>query len=255
MFNVSVNDKKNIYRSKPVMNVDTVPKPLTYDYMPEGYPSKGVGTVTLMEEQEVTFYEKNGLMGAVSPVVLDAKPGDKLTVVWDGVSYDAVVKTPEGAPSGVIAFGNLGLIGIGDTEDYPFVYDMFNSKANWVTADTAATHTIKVMLQQETITPMSTDFIPKNFNVAFSGGINSSIPDSCNVTYDELRSWIKNGVPVFAAYKVKQDDGSVFAVGNIVGFEININTDSISVYYLSGSSEKYFKYNSNGTFSGSGVES
>lgn len=48
MFNVSVNDKKNIYRSKPVMNVDTtgssgnisIPKPLTYDYMPEGYPKK-----------------------------------------------------------------------------------------------------------------------------------------------------------------------------------------------------------------------
>ena len=47
MFNVSVNDNKNIYRSKPVMNVDTtgssggsIPKPLTYDYMPEGYPKK-----------------------------------------------------------------------------------------------------------------------------------------------------------------------------------------------------------------------
>ena len=39
MFNVSVNDKKNIYRSKPVMNVD-ITKPLTYDYMPEGYPKK-----------------------------------------------------------------------------------------------------------------------------------------------------------------------------------------------------------------------
>ena len=31
----------------------SVPKPLTYDYMPEGYPSKTMGTVTLMEEQEV----------------------------------------------------------------------------------------------------------------------------------------------------------------------------------------------------------
>ena len=92
MFNVSVNDKKNIYRSKPVMNVDTVPKPLTYDYMPEGYPSKSVETVTLMEEQEVAFSEKHGLMGAKSPVVLDIKLGDKLTIVWDGVSYDAIVK-------------------------------------------------------------------------------------------------------------------------------------------------------------------
>ena len=47
MFNVSVNDEKNIYRTKPTMNVDitgssaSIPKPLTYDYMPEGYPKKG----------------------------------------------------------------------------------------------------------------------------------------------------------------------------------------------------------------------
>ena len=108
MFNVSVNDKKNIYRSKPVMNVDTVPKPLTYDYMPEGYPSKSVGTVTLMEEQAVAFSERDGLMVANFPVTLDIKPGDKLTVVWDGVSYNATVKTPEGAPPGTLAFGNLG---------------------------------------------------------------------------------------------------------------------------------------------------
>lgn len=38
----------------------SIPKPLTYDYMPEGYPSKSVGTVTLMEEQEVTFSDMGG---------------------------------------------------------------------------------------------------------------------------------------------------------------------------------------------------
>ena len=32
-----------------------VPKPLTYDYMPEGYPKKTMETTTLMEEQEVAF--------------------------------------------------------------------------------------------------------------------------------------------------------------------------------------------------------
>ncbi len=53
MFNVSVNDKKNIYRSKPVMNVDTVPKPLTYDYMPEGYPSKSEKTTSI--EVDITW--------------------------------------------------------------------------------------------------------------------------------------------------------------------------------------------------------
>ena len=33
----------------------SVPKPLTYDYMPEGYPTKSVQTTTLMEEQQVAF--------------------------------------------------------------------------------------------------------------------------------------------------------------------------------------------------------
>ena len=36
----------------------SVPKPLTYDYMPEGYPTKTVQTTTLMEEQEVAFSTK-----------------------------------------------------------------------------------------------------------------------------------------------------------------------------------------------------
>ena len=231
-------------------DVLSIPKPLTYDYMPEGYPSKGVETVTLMEEHEVTFADKGGgRFGATSPVILDVKSGDKLTVVWDWVSYNVTVKTPEGAPPGAIVFGNLGLIGQGDTEDYPFVYGMFGSKANWATADTATSHTIKVMRQQVTITPMSTDFIPKNFNVVFSG-INNLRPDSCNVTYDELRGWIENGIPVFATYKYKQDDGSVSSVKNIT--DIEIDTDSLRVYYGSGAN---FKYNSDGTISESGVES
>ena len=41
----------------------SVPKPLTYDYMPEGYPTKAMGTVTVMEEQEVAFYDDKGSLG------------------------------------------------------------------------------------------------------------------------------------------------------------------------------------------------
>ena len=135
----------------------SIPKPLTYDYMPEGYPSKGIGTVTLMEEQEVTFSEENGLMSAVSPVALAIKQGDKLTVVWDGVSYDAVVKKVTDAFEEYLMFGNLGMLGEGETTDYPFCY---TGDDYWYTADTATSHTIKVMRQQETITPMSADFMP-----------------------------------------------------------------------------------------------
>ena len=138
----------------------SIPKPLTYDYMPEGYPSKSVEYVTLMEEQEVTFTEHGGLMRANSPVALAIKQGDKLTVVWDGVSYDVVVKTPEGSPPGVFIFGNLGLIGLGDTEDYPFVCMVDGPQVQWGTTDTAASHTIKVIGPTVTYTTMDVNYIP-----------------------------------------------------------------------------------------------
>ena len=237
-------------------DVLSIPKPLTYDYMPEGYPSKSVGTVTLMEEQEVAFSDSNGLMAANSPVALDIKLGDKLTVVWDGVSYDVVVKKAMAGSNEILAFGNLGLTGSGETTDHPFICGYAGQdqvKTRWITADTATSHTIGVMRQQETITPMSTDFIPKNFNVVFSGGSTSSIPTSCNVTYDELRGWIENGTPVFAIYKIEDNNGSVVNVINIMQFLPN--TDSLSVYYQTRGSTDYFKYNSDGTISGSGVES
>ena len=167
MFNISVNDKKNIYRSKPVMNVDTtgssgdisIPKPLTYDYMPEGYPSKSTQIVTLMEEQEVSPFTDagGGTMGAASPVNFELADGDKLIVVWDGVSYDTVVTLVHGQ---FLAFGNLGLIGIGDVTDCPFVY--INEEIPlWGTADTATSHTIKVTTIGTVYQTMDENFLPQ----------------------------------------------------------------------------------------------
>ena len=134
----------------------SIPKPLTYDYMPEGYPSKGIETFTLMEEQEVPFVNQGIMWAEYNLVVSDIKPGDKITVIWDGVSYDTLVTKPADAPEDLPIFGNLDLIGMGEATDYPFAY----IGGDWCTTDTAATHTIKVMRQQVTITPMSTDFLP-----------------------------------------------------------------------------------------------
>ena len=163
MFNISVNDKKNIYRSKPVMNVDTVPKPLTYDYMPEGYPSKRMGLVTLMEEQEVTFADYgDGTMIANSPVGLDIKLGDELTVIWDGVSYDAIVTTVQG----FLIFGDPRLLtGISVTTNYPFLYvgPELTGSPMFAATDTATSHTIKVMRQQIKYTPIDANYIPEGY--------------------------------------------------------------------------------------------
>ena len=156
----------------------SIPKPLTYDYMPEGYPSKSVELVTLMEEQEVAFTEVEGIYGAESPVALAIGTEDKLTVLWDGVSYDVVVQEIVVGPSTSavsLVFGNLGLMGEGETTDYPFLYvDQGNSGRRWGTADTASSHTIKVMRQQVTITPMSTDFLPVVDGVIISSSTTDS---------------------------------------------------------------------------------
>ena len=242
MFNVSVNDKKNIYRSKPVMNVDTVPKPLTYDYMPEGYPSKGIEYVTLMEEQEVTFADNgDGSMIAKSPVDLDIKLGDELTVIWDGVSYDAIVTIVQG----MLTFGNLGMIGLGVTTDYPFLYVGQGPIGSpmFAAADTATTHTIKVMRQQETITPMSTDFIPKNFNVVFKKESGSN-PVNCNVTYNELRDWVERGIPVFAVFIGAAN--SQYNIYNITKIALLTNMLGFA-YYISAGKSISFVYKSDGT--------
>lgn len=164
MFNISVNDKKNIYRSKPVMNVDTtgssgggsIPKPLTYDYMPEGYPSKSIETVTLMEEQELAFADMGGAFGATAPVKIDISDGQTYTIVWDGVEYSCVGHVLEGGSY----IGNPAAFGLEATSE-PFLY--FNGEQPaWASYDTATSHTISVTTQATTYEKIDENFLPKS---------------------------------------------------------------------------------------------
>ena len=155
MFNVSVNDKKNIYRSKPVMNVDTVPKPLAYDYMPEGYPSKSVGLVTLMEEQEVAFTNSDGIYQAIAPVKIDISDGQTYTIVWDGAEYSCVGHVIEG----VGYIGNPAAFGLESTDE-PFLYAN-TARAMLVSYDTATSHTIKVTTICTVYQTVDENFLPQ----------------------------------------------------------------------------------------------
>ena len=158
----------------------SIPKPLTYDYMPEGYPSKSVETVTLMEEQEVTFADVGkGVYRATAPVKIDISDGQTCTVVWDGVEYSCAGHATVGGSY----IGNPVAFGAESTGE-PFVYANMNSQSIWGSYDAATTHTIKVMRQQETITPMSADFMPVVDDIIIS----SSTADSTKkfrVTVDD----------------------------------------------------------------------
>ena len=256
MFEVTVNGRKQRYNTKPTMNVDTtgssgggsIPKPLTYDYMPEGYPKKDGWSIVRDGNTE----------GKVAAV------GAQLYKISDMVpTYDdlwSATLTPIGLPVDPAAVSDLGMTEnkvsdnitefvIGRNLVYLYVISENNASFEGITFPTKGTYVsydaehFKLGVGSGVITPMSTDFLPKNLNVVFRGEPGHA-PTSCNVTYDELRGWVERDIPVFAVFI------SANAQLNIAG--IAPLTDMLRfVYYVpykSAVENKTFTYKSDGTF-------
>ena len=138
----------------------SVPKPLTYDYMPEGYPTKAIGTVTLMEEQEVEFALSNGVYSAAPTNTFEIIEGQTYTVNWDGTEYECVCS----AFNSLLVLGNLSIYGIGNDTGEPFIYayNSNQSAGGFTTLDTSASHTISVKTAGEVATPIAEEFLPEN---------------------------------------------------------------------------------------------
>ena len=138
----------------------SVPKPLTYDYMPEGYPTKSVQTTTLMEEQEVAFTLNGGLYMAQLTNAFKIVEGQTYTVNWDGTEYICVSSLADMGP----IIGNPSIAGESSNTGEPFLYVYNTEEASgmFVTFDTAASHTISVKRIEKTVTPMSEEFLPEN---------------------------------------------------------------------------------------------
>ena len=133
----------------------SVPKPLTYDYMPEGYPKKAMGTVTLMEEQQLEFVSEGGPYMASLTEALELVEGQTYTVNWDGTEYERVCSFFNGK---TLVIGNTSIYGAGDDTGEPFLY--IASVGAFFTLDTSASHTISVKTTQEIVTPMAEEFLP-----------------------------------------------------------------------------------------------
>ena len=132
----------------------SVPKPLTYDYMPEGYPKKSVQTTTLMEGQVVRFKPDSGTYFGKPTNAFEIVEGQTYTVNWDGTEYECVCFKF----NSLLGIGNLSIFGQGADTGEPFIYDTeFHA---FTTNDTSASHTISVKTTEEVITPMAEEFIP-----------------------------------------------------------------------------------------------
>ena len=235
-------------------DVLSIPKPLTYDYMPEGYPKKdgwsvewdgnidgkvsAIGDSLYKFSDRVLSYEEflsawyvnlddpsqSIMVSSIVPKPQQQQIADNVTMFMFAPSFDSMNTLF------VVSEDNAEAEGI-----------IFPTKGLYVNKDTSPFKLIK-----ETITPMSSDFIPKNLNVVFKKE-SGSTPVNCNVTYNELRDWVERDVPVFAVFI--DATNSNYSIYNII--EITLLTDMLGfVYYFSGSSasmSKAFVYKSDGT--------
>ena len=138
----------------------SVPQPLTFDYMPEGYPKKSVQTTTLMEEQEVAFALEEGFYFAPLTEAFEIVIDQTYTVNWDGTEYECVCS----AFNSRRALGNLSIYGAGNDTGEPFIYVYDSSQlfAVFATHDTSPSHTISVKTTVKTVTPMAEEYLPEN---------------------------------------------------------------------------------------------
>ena len=140
----------------------SVPKPLTYDYMPEGYPTKSVQTTTLMEEQALEFASGGGIYIALLTDAFDIAEGQTYTVNWDGTEHKCVC----GAIDATLYIGNPAIMGAVNDTGEPFIYGYNKniSSGQFATFDTSASHTISVKTTKEIVTPMAEEFLPAGAN-------------------------------------------------------------------------------------------
>lgn len=158
---VATSGNYNDLTNKPT--IPSVPKPLTYDYMPEGYPTKIMQTTTLMEEQELAFTLNEGAYSALITTAFAIVEGQTYTVKWDGTEYECVGAT---AGENMYVLGNMSMAGAGADTGEPFLYayiiDGAEAVGQFGTFDTSASHTISVKRIVEKVTPMAEEYLPEN---------------------------------------------------------------------------------------------
>ena len=145
----------------PSSGGSSVPKPLTYDYMPEGYPTKTVQTTTLIDYPEVPFELATSGTSyyVILPNPFEIVAGKTYTVNWDGIEYECIGVA---LSQNIYIIGNLSIKGAGDDTGEPFLYEYGSAKprGRFHTLDTSATHTISVKTTEEIVTPMAEEFLP-----------------------------------------------------------------------------------------------
>lgn len=223
----------------PFSSGGSVPKPLTYDYMPEGYPKKSVQTTTLMEEQALEFALNEGVYVVQITNPIEIVEGQTYAVNWDGTEYECVCFIFKDT---ILVLGNLSIMGAGDDTGEPFAYAKFpDNRAGFSTLDTSASHTISVKKIDKTVTPMSEEFLPSGVGttalITYAASTNTY---SSDLTYDELHERLLGGKQVVLHKTVeneylyltkwaKESSGKIDLAFAGDDYSVSLNTDGTIV--------------------------
>ena len=220
----------------------SVPKPLTYDYMPEGYPSKTMGTVTLIEEQELAFALEDGtvysayLNGAPEIVV-----GQTYTVNWDGTDYECVCAV---FASTILSLGNKSIFGKGDDTGEPFLYIRNQATGGFATLETTASHTISVKTTEEVVIPMADEFLPvaseNNYGAVKKSEIVTSYKFGTQAPHDQM-------VEAIAAFGTG-NASIVWGINKVISASYNSSDDTISIRFAEEPLKTLTFSNNNGAY-------
>ena len=155
MFEVNVNGRKQKYRSKPTMNVDTTGSSggsaqpdwnqndsTATDYIKnrpfyEGDPTETV----LVEESAASFSGSGGMYSGQIQSNFEATVGETYNVSWDGAVYECACVNFNNMP----VIGNLSIAGAGSDTSEPFLMLVANGRGIEIyTKDASASHTISI---------------------------------------------------------------------------------------------------------------
>ena len=239
---LSVNGKIPLVDGKAISATgggSSVPKPLTFDYMPAGYPTKTMGTVTLMEEQALAFALEDGTVYTAypneAPKIVE---GQTYTVNWDGTEYECVCAV---LMSTILALGNKSIFGSGDDTGEPFLY---LSTGAFATFETTASHTISVKTTAETIIPMANDFLPlaseDNYGVIKKSEIVTAYKFNVQAPHDQM-------VDAITAFGTG-NASIVWGINKVISASYNSSDDTISIRFAEEPLKTLTFSNNNGAY-------
>ena len=221
----------------------SVPKPLTYDYMPEGYPTKAMGTDTVMEEQVVEFVSSGDGSPSVGSLTTTFTPveGQTYIVNWDGTEHECVCSIFNGR---FLVLGNLSIIGAGDDSGEPFIYLNAPARSEFETLDTAASHTISVKKTGGVVTPIAEEFLPVASEDNYGAVKKSEIVTSYNFDVHAPHDQMVEAITAF-----KTGNASIVWDGRkIIYAAYNSSTDTISIIFSYWPTALYIYSNVNGFY-------